>query len=172
MRTAEEMLKDKGLETGMVCVDHDTVICEALKVMNEHRIGAILVKKGGEIAGIWTERNLMRNCLDETFDPKKALIGDYMNTNLQWVNHTENVYEIMDKFLGKRMRHLLVKKEGKYIGILSSGDVMRAKMIEKDDELKRLNAMVSWDYYENWKWEKSKIPPIIHNVEGLRVDLK
>lgn len=170
MRTAEEILKDKGLGTGMVCVDFDTIICEALKVMNEKRIGAILVKRDGAIVGIWTERNLMGNCLEKNFDPKKAVIGDYMNTNLQSVDHTDNVYEIMDKFLGKRMRHLLVKKEGKYVGILSSGDVMRAKMIEKDDELKRLNAMVSWDYYENWKWERSKIPPIIHNEEGLRID--
>lgn len=172
MRTAEEILNDKGSNAGMVCVDHDTVICEALKVMKENRIGAILVKRDEEIVGIWTERDLMGNCLDENFDPKKAVIGDHMNSNLQSVKHTENVYEIMDKFLGKRIRHLLVEKDGKYVGMLSSGDVMRAKMIEKDDELKRLNAMVSWEYYENWKWEKSKIPPIIHNVEGLRVDLK
>jgi signal-transduction protein with cAMP-binding, CBS, and nucleotidyltransferase domain len=64
-----------------------------------------------------------------------------MNTNLQSAKHDANVYKLMDKFLGKRMRHLLVEKEGKYIGILSSGDVMRATMQEKDEELKKLNAM-------------------------------
>jgi signal-transduction protein with cAMP-binding, CBS, and nucleotidyltransferase domain len=170
MRTAEEILKHKG--TDMVCVDQDTAICDALSVMNENRIGAILVKKDEKIAGIWTERDLMKNCLTEPFDAKKEKVGDHMNTNLQSAKHDADVYELMDKFLGKRMRHLLVEKEGKYIGILSSGDVMRATMQEKDEELKKLNTMVSWDYYENWKWEKSKIPPIIHNEEGLRVDLK
>ena len=170
MKTAEEILGAKGMD--MVGVEHDTVICEALKVMNENRIGAVLVKESEKIVGIWTERDLMGNCLNENFDHKKARVGDHMHTNLQTVKHNANVYELMDKFLGKRMRHLLVEKDGKYIGILSSGDVMRATMLEKDEELKRLNTMVSWDYYENWKWEKSKTPPIIHNEEGLRVDLK
>ena len=77
----------------------------------------------------------------------------------------------MDKFLGKHMRHLLIEKNGEYIGILSIGDVMRATMLEKDEELKRLNAIVSWEYYENWKWERTRIPPVIHNEEGLRVDI-
>ena len=170
MRTAEEILKQKG--ASMVCVDHDTAICDALNVMNENRIGAILVKKEDKITGIWTERDLMKNCLHESFDPKKEKVGDHMTTNLQSAKHDDNVYELMDKFLGKRMRHLLVEKEGDYVGILSSGDVMRATMQEKDEELKKLNAMVSWDYYENWKWEKSKIQPVIHNEEGLRVNLK
>jgi signal-transduction protein with cAMP-binding, CBS, and nucleotidyltransferase domain len=170
MKTAAEILKDKG--TDMVSVDHNTVLSDALKVMNENRIGAILVRKDEKIVGIWTERDLMGNCLDENFDHKKDKIGDHMHTDLQTVRHDANVYKLMDKFLGKRMRHLLVEKDGMYIGILSSGDVMRATMVEKDEELRRLNTMVSWDYYENWKWEKSKIPPIIHNEEGLRVDLK
>ncbi|UCH92502.1 MAG: CBS domain-containing protein [Candidatus Aminicenantes bacterium] len=170
MRTAEEILKHKGID--MISVDHDTPVCEALEVMNEKRIGAILVKQNDDIVGIWTERDLMKDCLGEGFDPKKGKVRDFMSANLQTAKHDANVYELMDKFLGKRMRHLLVEKDGKYIGILSSGDVMRATLSEKDDELKRLNAMVSWDYYENWKWEKSKIPPIIHNKEGLRVDLK
>jgi signal-transduction protein with cAMP-binding, CBS, and nucleotidyltransferase domain len=170
MKTAEEILNDKGMD--MVSIDRETAICDALKVMSENRIGAILVKQSEDIIGIWTERDLMGNCLNESFDHKKDKVGDHMHTNLQTVKHDANVYELMDKFLGKRMRHLLVEKDGNYIGILSSGDVMRATMVEKDEELKRLNAMVSWDYYENWKWEKSKIPPIIHNEEGLRVDLK
>jgi signal-transduction protein with cAMP-binding, CBS, and nucleotidyltransferase domain len=170
MRTAEEILMNKGMD--LVYVDHNTLICDALQVMNENHIGSILVKKDDEIVGIWTERDLMRNCLGEGFDPKKNTVGEFMSTNLQSAKNGANVYELMDKFLGKRLRHLLIEKEGKYIGILSSGDVMRATMFEKGEELKRLNAMVSWDYYENWKWEKSKIPPIIHNAEGLRVDLK
>ncbi|NIM15998.1 MAG: CBS domain-containing protein [Candidatus Aminicenantes bacterium] len=168
MKTAEEILQDKGTE--MICVDYNTVICDALKLMTENRIGAVLIKKNEKIAGIWTERDLMRNCLGQGFDAKKDIIGDFMSTNLHSAKHSANVYELMDIFLGKRMRHLLIEKDGKYIGILSSGDVMRATMLEKDEELKRLNAMVSWEYYENWKWERTQIPPIIHNKEGLRID--
>jgi signal-transduction protein with cAMP-binding, CBS, and nucleotidyltransferase domain len=169
MKTAEEILQEKRGE--MICVSPDTVICEALKVMTENHIGAILVKQGEKIMGVWTERDLMKNCLGEGFDPKKDIIGDYMHTELVSAEHTENTYELMDKFLGKRMRHLLIEKDGKYIGFLSSGDVMRAVLAEKDQELKQLNAMVGWEYYENWRWEKTRIPPVIHNKEGLRVDV-
>jgi len=79
---------------------------------------------------------------------------------------------LMDQFLGRHLRHLLIKKGGKFIGVLSIGDVMRATLSAKDNELKQLNAMVSWDYYENWKWERTRIQPLIHNEEGLRVELK
>lgn len=168
--TAEEILKSKRHH--LISVAPDTPVSEALKLMNEKRIGAILVKKDGEIAGIWTERDLMQDCLGDGFDVKTNVIGDFMTTDLQYAEHSDNVYELMDQFLGKRLRHLLIRKDGKYIGVLSSGDVMRATLSEKDHELKKLNAMVSWDYYENWKWERTRVPPMIHNEEGLRVDLK
>lgn len=170
MNTAEEILKSK--KHHMISVGPDTPICEALKLMNEKRIGAILVVKDNEIVGIWTERDLMQDCLGDGFDAKKDVIGDFMTKDLQSANHDANVYELMDQFLGQRLRHLLIKKDGKYIGVLSGGDVMRATLSEKDQELKRLNAMVSWDYYENWKWERTRVQPLIHNEEGLRVDLK
>jgi signal-transduction protein with cAMP-binding, CBS, and nucleotidyltransferase domain len=169
MKTAEEILKNKGSD--MFWVEHDAVVCDALKVMTDNRIGAILVKREGNIAGIWTERDLMRNCLLEDFDHKKTTVGELMTTNLQFAKSTANLYELMDKFLGKRVRHLLIEQNGGFIGLLSSGDVMRAILSDKDDELKRLNAMVSWDYYENWRWEKNRVPPIIHNEEGLRVGI-
>lgn len=169
MKSAEEILEGKGHK--MVMVDEDTPLVKALNVMNKNKIGAILVTRKGNIVGIWTERDLMKNCTEESFDPQTNRIGDYMNTDLQFAGHDENAYVLLDKFLGKRLRHLLIKKGNRYIGILSTGDVIRACMLEKDQELKALNAMVSWEYYENWKWDKSKVPPIIHNEEGLRVDL-
>jgi len=66
----------------------------------------------------------------------------------------DTVYNLMDKFLGKRLRHLLIEKNGKYIGLLSIGDVIKATLQEKTDELNDLKTMVSWDYYEDWKWSK------------------
>ncbi len=168
--TAEEILKSKKLS--LISVGTDTPVSQALQLMNEKRIGAILVVENETIVGIWTERDLMQDCLAEGFDVKTTRIGDLMTTDLQSANYDANVYELMDQFLGKRLRHLLIKKDGKYIGVLSGGDVMRATLAEKDEELKRLNAMVSWDYYENWKWERTRVQPLIHNEEGLRVDLK
>ncbi|GAB4339453.1 MAG: CBS domain-containing protein [Calditrichia bacterium] len=154
MTTAEDLLKIKDKDVELICVKPDSTIYEALKLMNQYKIGAILVEDGGEIVGIWTERDLMRNILEEGFDIKTAKIKDYMTTSLVSVEHDENIYALQDKFLGIRLRHLLVRKEGKYIGLLSVGDVIKANLNEKNEELKKLNAIVSWEYYENWQWKK------------------
>ncbi|MBN2365498.1 MAG: CBS domain-containing protein, partial [Calditrichaeota bacterium] len=72
MKTAEEILKDK--DGGLITVSPDTTIVEALRIMIENQIGAILIKENDKITGIWTERDLMRNTVQGDFDPKKARI--------------------------------------------------------------------------------------------------
>ncbi len=151
MKTAEEIIKEQKYE--MLYVSPDTLIKDALKIMNENKIGAILVKDiTGDIAGIWTERDLMRNVLQSEFSLDNALIKDYMTKNLYYASYDDTIVQLQDKYLGLRIRHLLVKKDGKFIGMVSSGDVTRHSLNEKTDELKKLNKMVSWDYYENWRW--------------------
>jgi signal-transduction protein with cAMP-binding, CBS, and nucleotidyltransferase domain len=59
-------------------------------------------------------------------------------------------------FLGLFLRHLPVEKEGETIGLISIGDILRANLLEKEKQFKELNAFVSWDYYENWKWGRKK----------------
>jgi signal-transduction protein with cAMP-binding, CBS, and nucleotidyltransferase domain len=151
MKTAEQMINEKG--NHLISVSPNTSIYDALRLMIEKQIGAILVKKGDEIVGIWTERDLMRNTVTAGFDAQKAKIGDYMTTGLKSAPASDTVYMLKDKFLGLKLRHLLIEKEGKYIGLLSIGDVIKASIQEKDQELKNLNAMVSWEYYENWRWK-------------------
>jgi len=152
MKTAEELLNEKGAE--IISVLPNTYIFDALTKMAEYNIGSILIEEDGEILGIWTERDLMKNTWTENFDSKKALIKDYKTKKLITAKHSDNVYNMMDVFLGKRLRHLLVKKADKYIGLLSIGDVVKAKLNEKTKELDQLHAMVSWEYYSNWQWKK------------------
>ena len=150
MKTANDMIQEKGSE--ILCVPKGATVLEALKQMNAHKVGAIMVTRDGKPVGIWTERDLMRNTLDTKFDPETVRIEDYMTRNLIFAPHTDTVYNLMDKFLGLRVRHLLIEKDGKTVGMVSSGDVMKASIQEKDGELKQLNSMVGWDYYENWRW--------------------
>lgn len=153
METAKKMVADKGRE--IVSVPVGTTLCATLKEMNQKKVGAILVTRDEKIIGIWTERDLMRDIIRERFDLKDALVEDYMTTQLISAPHTDTVFNLMDKFLGLRVRHLLIEEDGNIIGLVSGGDVMKCVIHEKDTELRQLNSMVSWDYYENWKW-KSK----------------
>lgn len=150
MKTAEEMIKEQKYD--VICVSPETSVREALKIMTGKKIGAILIRDKGEIVGIWTERDLMKNVLEDGFDLDKSMLKSYMTTNLQYADHDATIIQLQDKYLGLRIRHLLVKKEDKFIGMLSSGDVTRHGLKEKSDELKKLNKIVSWEYYENWRW--------------------
>ena len=152
MRTAEEILKDKDYE--IVSVSPETTISDALQLMIKKQIGAMLIKDKEEIVGIWTERDLMRNTVTGGFDPATAKIGDYMTTGLLSAPYDNSCYDLLDKFLGMRLRHLLITKEEKYIGLVSIGDVIKSCLQAKDEELRKLNKFVSWEYYENWGWRK------------------
>jgi CBS domain-containing protein len=148
VRTAEDIVRDRGGDA--VGVEVGASVKDALELMKEHNIGAVVVRDAGKIVGIWTERDLTRNALEDGFEPQSAKIDDYMIRDLEFVPHTLSVYELMDHCLGVRHRRILVKKEGEFLGLLTAGDVMRACLHDKNEELAEVNAMASWKYYEDW----------------------
>lgn len=152
MKRAQDLIDEKGVE--LITISSDSTIQDAIKLMVAKKIGAILVNEEEKIVGIWTERDLLRNSLVDSFDPSNSRIGDFMTKELITVDVSENIYRMMDKFLGLRLRHLPVEKDGKIIALLSAGDVIKAALYEKTKEFDELNEMASWEYYENWRWSK------------------
>ncbi|MCI5105861.1 MAG: CBS domain-containing protein [Pseudomonadales bacterium] len=148
-RTARDILKDKGGH--MVTINSDATVYQALTVMTQNKVGSIVVVEDEKIVGIWTERDLMFRVLEEGFDPKTARLRDNMSVNLISANVDEAAYQLYDKFLGRRIRHLLIEEGGEYIGILSVGDVLKTTLQQATEDLEELNQMVSLEYYENWK---------------------
>lgn len=154
MQTAEDILKDKNTE--IMSIAYDQTVLKACRVMTGEKIGAILVRKNDEFVGIWTERDLLHSIGTPEFDPSTARIGDYMSAPLHSVPHSTRLYKLSDMFLGLFVRHLLVEKEGKYIGLISIGDALRANLLEQDRRFKAYNEFVNWDFYENWRWGREK----------------
>jgi CBS domain-containing protein len=155
MKTAKEILGDK-IKARLVSVAPDATLAAAIGVMVEANIGAILVEENNEIVGIWSERDLLRLTNQPGFDPKDTLIRDHMKTNLHCAAHNTPLIKLEEMFLGLFIRHILVKRGEKTIGLLSIGDVMRTSLLEKDSQIKELNSIASWQYYENWGWDKKK----------------
>ncbi len=152
--TAEDVLAEKGSE--MISVTPEASIYDALTRMAERNIGAILVEQNGEFLGIWTERDLARNSLTEGFDLKTARISDYMTKELISVPHDTPLFKIADVFLGKRVRRLLVKRDGQYIGLLTAGDAIRAALVAREEELRKVEAFAQLEYYDEWRWKRKK----------------
>lgn len=151
MMTAEDIVRDKGMK--IISIPGDKTILEAIRIMVQNKIGAILVEKEGQFVGIWTDRNLLHDTLQPDFDPQTARIADHMTEPLPVVAHNTPIHMLEDNFLGLFVRQLLVEKDGRYIGLISLGDMLRANLLEKERNFKELNSLVSWEYYENWKWE-------------------
>lgn len=154
IKTAEDILKEKNRD--IISVRGDQQVCEAVKVMSENNIGAILIKADYRYVGIFSERDLLRNSASPGFDPDKEKIADYMSAPLHSVEHDTSLVALKEKFLGLYIRHLVVEKEGRQMGLLSIGDVMRASLLDQDRQIKELNKIASWDYYEDWGWDRKK----------------
>ena len=142
-RIARDILREKSGQ--MLTVDMEATVYQAVKIMTQHRVGAILV------VGIWTERDLLHRTLDPQFDPRTEKVSQSMTRALISAHVDEQVLQLYDKFLGRRIRHLLIEEGGEYAGLLSAGDVMRANLQQRSEEYRALNEMVSLEYYENWK---------------------
>ena len=157
MKTAEDILLEKKRD--MITVGPDQTLREALELMQTHRIGGILVKRGEKIVGIWTERDLARDILASGFDINTARVGDFMTSKLFTAPHNTSIIRLEEMFLGLFVRHILITRRRETIGLLSIGDVMRASLLEKDLEVRKLTAKATWEYYENWGWERKWKPP-------------
>ncbi len=154
MKTAEDIIKEK--ERDVVWVRKDKSVYDAVRLMVEHGIGAILIKEGYRMVGIFSERDLLRNTAAADFNPKTAQVGDYMSSPLHTAPHDMQLVRLKEKFLGLFIRHLMVEKGDQQIGMLSIGDVLRASLLEQDQQIKELNQIASWEYYEDWGWDRKK----------------
>ena len=99
------------------------------------------------------ERDLVHNIAEHGLNMLGASIKKYMSNPVLTCSPDESVYSLMDKFLGLRIRHILVKDGENVVGLLSSGDVMKAALRAKDLDLAQANAKLSWEYYEEWKYK-------------------
>ena len=155
MKTAADILA--GKKKRLISTASNNTIHEALTIMNAQTVGAILLTDADEhnIVGIWTERDLMRNVMDAGFDPKTAVISDYMTRDLHSAGADVTIAELKEMMLSLFIRHLLIEQDNRYIGMLSVGDIIRASLIAQDAHIEELRAHTSWRYYENWGWEKA-----------------
>lgn len=154
MKTAEDIVRDKNND--IVSVTKTQTVAEAIDLMNNKKIGAILVEEDDDIVGIWTERDYLRSSSNPAFDPKSARIGDHMSSPVHFAKHDATLTELEETFLGLYLRHIPVKKDNRVLGMVSIGDVLRANLLAKDRQIKDLNSMASWQYYENWGWDRKK----------------
>jgi CBS domain-containing protein len=120
--------KDKTVYT----VPPDSTVYDALKLMSDKAIGALVVMDGDKVVGIFSERDYARKIALQGKTSKETLIKEIMSTDLLYVNPENSVEECMVLMTGKHVRHLPVFDKEEFVGIISIGDVVKSIISDKD----------------------------------------
>jgi CBS domain-containing protein len=123
MGTVSNILKTKGNIT--FSVTPDTIVYDAIELMCDKNVSAVVVLKDEKLVGIFTERDYARKLILKGKASKETLISEVMTEDLITVSPSASIDDCMRLMSGKFIRHLPVVEKGKLLGIISIGDVVR-----------------------------------------------
>ena len=142
MMQLKEILKNKAGRP--VVVSEASTVASAIRTMNEHRVGSVMVQgPGGEPIGILTERDVIRLYAEGESDFETMLIKDWMTTAMTIGKPSDTLSEVLAIMTVKRFRHLPVVEDGKMVGVVSIGDLVKAKLEETAFEAKVLREYIT-----------------------------
>ncbi len=142
MRTMGQLLDRKGHQ--VVTVSPEATVKEAARLMSDRHIGAVMVvKAGGEIAGIFTERDVMRRVVAECRDPMRTQVREVMTASVACCSTKTTLDEVRTLMRERRIRHMPVVEDGKLVGIISLGDL---NIVEEEIRIETIQYLEQYLY--------------------------
>ncbi|MDI5893720.1 CBS domain-containing protein [Flavobacterium algoritolerans] len=139
--TVNQILSTKGKEVFSILSTN--TVYEALTVMSEKNIGAILIIEDTVLKGVLSERDYARKIVLKAKSSKKAFVHEIMETDVVTVSPSDNLEYCMELMSTKRVRHLPVLENEIVIGIISISDVVKAIIEMQKDTIKHLNSYIT-----------------------------
>lgn len=124
-------------------VRSDQTVWDALNILAEHNIGAVLVIDGEQLVGIFSERDYARRVELQGRQTRETLVRDVMTGEFITVSPEQKMDECMQIMTNKRVRHLPVLKDGHLIGLVSIGDVLLVMISEQEQLIVQLQSYIS-----------------------------
>jgi CBS domain-containing protein len=122
MGTVREIVSRKGSQVWSV--GKDATVLDAALLMNEHRIGALVVLEDGRVAGMFTERDVLRRVVAEQRDPVRTRVLEVMTEEIVCGTLETSIEEARGAMKNRRIRHLpLVDGDRRLLGLISIGDL-------------------------------------------------
>jgi CBS domain-containing protein len=144
MSLISEILDNKG---GMVLsVDINESVLDAINLMAQLNIGAVLVEEDNTISGIFTERDYLQKIALKSLSSQDTRVGDVMTSPVVSADPGDSVQQCMETMTTCRCRHLPVVNDGKLLGIVSIGDLVKKMLDEKEIEVEQLNQYITGTY--------------------------
>jgi len=142
--TIREILQKKGASVYSLSPDH--TVFEAIALMSAKNIGSVLVMHEGQLVGIMTERDYTRKVILEGRASKDTPLHEIMSSPVVTTNPDNTVENCMRLVTLRRARHLPVLEEGKVIGIISIGDLVKAIISAQNVAIEQLEGYLSGKY--------------------------
>lgn len=139
----QQILDVKGKQT--YSVTPDTTVLQALELMAQHDIGALVVLEQGRLAGIFTERDYARKVVLAGRSSQSCTVGELMTGNVLTVSPSQTIDDVMRIMTENRFRHLPVVERGQLVGIITIGDAVKAAIAEREATIRQLSSYISGD---------------------------
>jgi CBS domain-containing protein len=139
--TVNQILSTKGKE--VFSIVSSITVFEALKIMGERNIGAILVIEDEILKGILSERDYARKIVLKDKSSKETSVSEIMAQEVVTVKPSDNLDFCMELMSKRRIRHLPVLENEKVIGLVSIGDVVKAIIEVQKETIKHLDSYIS-----------------------------
>jgi CBS domain-containing protein len=140
MKTIRQLLQAKGNE--IFSIGPDARVFEALELMAQKDVGALLVMDGGKLAGIISERDYARKVILHGKSSHDVPVREIMTSKMVTVQPGQTVEECMALMTNKRVRHLPVIDGERLIGLLSIGDLVKEVITEQEQTIKQLESYI------------------------------
>ena len=144
MSRVSEILENKG---GMVLsVSAEETVFTAISLMAQVNVGAVLVQKDDTISGIFTERDYLQKIALKSRSSQETPVGEVMTTPVISADPNDSIQQCMETMTTCHCRHLPVVEDGKLLGIVSIGDLVKKMLDEKQSEVEKLSQYITGTY--------------------------
>ena len=138
----KNILGEKGRE--VISISSDATLSEAARLLSRRRIGAIVVRdESGALAGILSERDVVRAVADESVKALARPVNLYMTRAVATCTEHDSIEDLMEMMTVGRFRHLPVIEDDHIIGIVSIGDVVKTRIAETVQEAASLREYIT-----------------------------
>jgi CBS domain-containing protein len=141
MRTIEQLLQVKGSD--IWSIEPQTTAYNALQIMAEKNVGALLVIEKEKLMGIFSERDYARKVILKEKSSKNTSVGELMTREVIYINADSTLEESMALMTVKHIRHLPVLKNNQLIGIVTLGDVVRQIISDQKLAIRELEKYIT-----------------------------
>jgi CBS domain-containing protein len=141
MKTVRDILGVKG--RAVWSVDPGSTVFDALGLMAEKEIGALVVLDGARVAGIISERDYARKVILHGRASPTTRVEEIMTSHVAYTHLDQSIEECMAIVTDKRIRHLPVLQDGKLIGIISIGDLVKAIIADQKFMIEQLERYIT-----------------------------